>query len=285
MPRHFSASPALVVAAALAACSSDDSGSPSTLTVAKSATSSGDAQTGTAGQALANPLRVVGHRRRHGPEWRDGDMGHDQRRQSLACDEHHRRERHRGDDVDPRCRRWRPDGDGLRLGRERLSRHLHGRVAGRADDHGRPWWRTAVLAGHHHHQRGPVGAIRVGIEQPQCGARSGQSQRAAEAFPPCPTRRSRRPWRSRPLANSSSSAPCTRTTRRPVSPASACVAPSPSTDAGRNALMKYLVPFLTLLSAAPVAAQTACVAPSGLARGTDDGNQVGRDRVHADAGT
>ena len=58
MPRHFPAFAGLVVAAALAACSSDDGGSPSTLTVAKSAASSGDAQSGTAGQPLANPLRV-----------------------------------------------------------------------------------------------------------------------------------------------------------------------------------------------------------------------------------
>ena len=55
-------SPALVgllFAAALGACSSDNGGAPSTLTIAKAATNSGDAQTGTAGVALANPLRVV----------------------------------------------------------------------------------------------------------------------------------------------------------------------------------------------------------------------------------
>lgn len=48
----------LLLLATLGACSSDDGG-PTTLTVAKTATNSGDAQNGTAGAALANPLRVV----------------------------------------------------------------------------------------------------------------------------------------------------------------------------------------------------------------------------------
>ena len=48
----------LAFAVTLCACS-DDGGSPSTLAIAKTATNSGDAQAGTAGVALANPLRVV----------------------------------------------------------------------------------------------------------------------------------------------------------------------------------------------------------------------------------
>jgi len=59
MPRLSAMSAALVFAVALGACSSDNGGGPNTLTVAKSATNSGDAQTGTAGQALADPLRVA----------------------------------------------------------------------------------------------------------------------------------------------------------------------------------------------------------------------------------
>lgn len=59
MSRSFPALAGLAFAAALCACSSDDGGGPSTLTVAKTAASSGDAQTGTAGAALADPLRVV----------------------------------------------------------------------------------------------------------------------------------------------------------------------------------------------------------------------------------
>ena len=59
MPRLSSMITGLVVAAALGGCSSDNSGGPGTLAVAKSATNSGDAQNGTAGQALADPLRVV----------------------------------------------------------------------------------------------------------------------------------------------------------------------------------------------------------------------------------
>ena len=58
MPRYFPLLAGLAVAAALGACSSDNGGDPGSLTVAKSATNSGDAQAGTAGQALANPLRV-----------------------------------------------------------------------------------------------------------------------------------------------------------------------------------------------------------------------------------
>jgi plastocyanin len=49
----------LLVAAGLSACSSDNGGDPSTLALAKTATNSGDAQAGTAGVALASPLRVV----------------------------------------------------------------------------------------------------------------------------------------------------------------------------------------------------------------------------------
>ncbi len=48
----------LAFAVTLCACS-DDGGSPSTLAIAKTATNSGDAQAGTAGVALANPLRVA----------------------------------------------------------------------------------------------------------------------------------------------------------------------------------------------------------------------------------
>ena len=59
MPRRFSGFAGLAIAAALTACSSDGSGGLSALAVAKSATSSGDAQAGTAGQALVSPLRVV----------------------------------------------------------------------------------------------------------------------------------------------------------------------------------------------------------------------------------
>lgn len=50
----------LALVAALAGCSSSTTdGNPSALSVAKTASASGDAQAGTAGQALANPLRVV----------------------------------------------------------------------------------------------------------------------------------------------------------------------------------------------------------------------------------
>lgn len=49
----------LLLAATLGACSSEvDGGDPGTLTVAKTAANSGDGQAGTAGNALANPLRV-----------------------------------------------------------------------------------------------------------------------------------------------------------------------------------------------------------------------------------
>lgn len=59
MSRTIPALVGLAFAAALCACSSDNGGGPTTLSVAKTATNSGDAQTGTAGAALANPLRVV----------------------------------------------------------------------------------------------------------------------------------------------------------------------------------------------------------------------------------
>ena len=59
MPRFPSAFAGLVLAAALGACSSDNGGDPGTLTVARSATNSGDTQAGTAGQSLATPLRVI----------------------------------------------------------------------------------------------------------------------------------------------------------------------------------------------------------------------------------
>ena len=59
MPRIHPALAALAVTAMLGACSSDDGGNPTTLSVAKTATASGDAQNGTAGIALTNPLRVA----------------------------------------------------------------------------------------------------------------------------------------------------------------------------------------------------------------------------------
>lgn len=59
MLRPSSALAGLVLAAALGACSSDNGGNLTMLSVAKTATNSGDAQSGTAGAALANPLRVV----------------------------------------------------------------------------------------------------------------------------------------------------------------------------------------------------------------------------------
>lgn len=59
MPRHSPVFAALVLAAVLGACSSDNGGDPGSLTVAKSATNSGDTQAGTAGQPLAHPLRVA----------------------------------------------------------------------------------------------------------------------------------------------------------------------------------------------------------------------------------
>ena len=59
MSRTSPALAGLLLAAALGACSSDNGGAPVTLAMAKTATSSGDAQTGTAGVALANPLRVA----------------------------------------------------------------------------------------------------------------------------------------------------------------------------------------------------------------------------------
>ena len=59
MPRTSPALAGLLLAAALGACSSDNGGSPSTQAIAKTATNSGDAQAGTAGVALATPLRVV----------------------------------------------------------------------------------------------------------------------------------------------------------------------------------------------------------------------------------
>lgn len=59
MSRTSPALAGLLLAAALGACSSDNGGAPSTQAIAKTATNSGDAQTGTAGVALANPLRVV----------------------------------------------------------------------------------------------------------------------------------------------------------------------------------------------------------------------------------
>ena len=58
MKRTSLALAGLAFAVTLCACSDDDS-SPTTLVIAKTATNSGDAQTGTAGEALGNPLRVV----------------------------------------------------------------------------------------------------------------------------------------------------------------------------------------------------------------------------------
>ena len=58
MKRTSLALAGLAFAVTLCACS-DDNGSPTTLAIAKTATNSGDAQSGTAGVALANPLRVV----------------------------------------------------------------------------------------------------------------------------------------------------------------------------------------------------------------------------------
>ncbi len=58
MRRTLPALALLAFGAVLCACSSDD-GAPSTLAVAKTTTNSGDAQTGTGGQALPNPLRVI----------------------------------------------------------------------------------------------------------------------------------------------------------------------------------------------------------------------------------
>ena len=59
MSRTSPALAGLLLAAALGACSSDSGGSPATLTIAKTAASSGDNQSGTAGVALTNLLRVV----------------------------------------------------------------------------------------------------------------------------------------------------------------------------------------------------------------------------------
>jgi len=59
MSRTSPALAGLLLAAVLGACSSDSGGSPATLTIAKTAASSGDNQSGTAGVALTNLLRVV----------------------------------------------------------------------------------------------------------------------------------------------------------------------------------------------------------------------------------
>jgi len=59
MPRLSPAFAGLVLVATLGACSSGSGSDPGTLTVAKAATNSGDAQVGTAGQALTDPLRVA----------------------------------------------------------------------------------------------------------------------------------------------------------------------------------------------------------------------------------
>ena len=232
-------SPRLVVAAALSACSSDDGGSPSTLTVAKSATNSGDAQTGT-GRAGHWPTRFASSVTDGGvaAEWRDGDVGHDQRRQPRARDEHHRRERNRGDDVDPRWRRRCPDGDGVRHGREWLARHLHGDV-----DRSCP---TITV--------GPGGALQfspatITINAGQSvrfvwatGATttmwSPKRQPHADPAKPGPhrvrSRRSSSAPSSRAPATSSSSAPCTGDNPAARRRSGHVVAPSPSTDAAHN---------------------------------------------------
>lgn len=60
MPRTLSALAGLALAVVLGGCSSSTTdGNPSTVSLAKTSTGSGDAQSGLAGQALANPLRVV----------------------------------------------------------------------------------------------------------------------------------------------------------------------------------------------------------------------------------
>jgi len=59
MSRVSHALAVLAVAVLTGGCSSDNGGDPVTLSVAKTATNSGDAQTGAAGAVLPNPLRVV----------------------------------------------------------------------------------------------------------------------------------------------------------------------------------------------------------------------------------
>ena len=262
---------------------------PSTLTVAKTATNSGDAQTGTAGVALPNPLRVVvtdGGWRRTGV---DRHLGHAQRRNRS------RRRPAPPTRTESPVTTWTLGAGGgaqtataSRVRRHRLARHVQRDRPGRSDDHR---WRPAaqpqfspatitisagqtvrfvwatgatnhnVTPGH----RQPVGA--AGQPRPAGAARM-RRQSFNATFPTAGT------FRFFCTAHGANPSPGT---------VRACPARSRSTSDARGASMKYFASAAGGARRGAARGAERVRRAAGLARGADDGHQVGGHRVHPDA--
>ena len=212
-----------------------------------------------------------------------------QRRIAHPGDQHHRRERSRDHELDPR-RRWRcadrdrvasPAPPAPRVTFTATSPVVPTITVG-------PGGAAAVLSRHHHHQRRPVGALRVGHwrHEPQREPRHRERRSALPASPGLPGAAQDAPYEYfnvdlpdgrhvQVLLHGAWQQSVERQRHRHVRHRDGQLGHA------RLPSMKYLLPLLAVLGAAPLAAQGACVARAGFARGADDGHQVGGHRLHA----